>query len=179
MNPMMLAGLMGGGSFLDELTTGRQQQKRDSELKAMAYRMSPYMQINPENFKVYQPDALSHGIAGATSGYQLGSGIARDKHGVRKPAMLSPADADAKGFSVLEAGEIDAEVEGEAPPPPARSDPTAVPIGDTALWNEPEVRGRVYNQGSELHPGVDFNKRKAKDGIYSRAGSRLNDYMVG
>lgn len=79
MDPLTIAAIMGGAGGLNEMTSGREQQKRDAVLKATAYRVSPYMKINPEDFQVHQADPMGAAIQGGMSGYKLGSDMAADK----------------------------------------------------------------------------------------------------
>lgn len=88
-SPMTLAAIMAAGSALNEMTTGREQQKRDAELKAMAYRMSPYMRINPEGFQIREASPVASALESGLMGYGLGSQFGRDE------ALTNVLEADA------------------------------------------------------------------------------------
>lgn len=75
MNPLLIAGILGGGTALNEMLSGREQERRDAALKAEAYRVMPYTGIDPTSWSVYKPDPLGKGLASGVSGYQLGSNI--------------------------------------------------------------------------------------------------------
>lgn len=79
MDPITLGLLIGGGTALNELTTGKEQQRRDAALKANIYRLMAYQpRLNPESQQIYQPDPLGKGLQGGMAGYQLGSNINRN-----------------------------------------------------------------------------------------------------
>lgn len=80
MDPITLGLLMGGGTALNEMTTGRQQKKRDAELKANIYRLMAFQpRLNPDSVDIYNPDPIGKGIQGGMAGYQQASNINRNQ----------------------------------------------------------------------------------------------------
>lgn len=80
MDPLTLALIFGGGTALNEMTTGQDKRKRDAILKANAYRMHAYdKSINPESYDVYTPDPMGKGIQSGIGGYSLASQVNKDK----------------------------------------------------------------------------------------------------
>lgn len=80
MDPLTLALIFGGGTALNEMTTGQDKRKRDAILKANAYRMHAYdKSINPESYDVYAPDPMGKGIQSGIGGYSLASQMNKDK----------------------------------------------------------------------------------------------------
>lgn len=82
MGPAMLSAIMAGAGGLNEMTTGRETQTRQAANKANAYRMMAYSKrINPDDIDIREADPMNAMMQGGISGYQLGSGIARDQAG--------------------------------------------------------------------------------------------------
>lgn len=106
MDPLTLSLIMGGGTALNEMTTGNDKKTRDAILKATAYRMRAYDKgINPEGYDVYQPNPLGKGISAGGGAYQLASQIKQDK-AITDFLNAKGAQAGGKGASIADAASV-------------------------------------------------------------------------
>ena len=159
----MLPVYLAAAGALQEMTAGREQQKRDAELQATAFRTKPWdRSINPESFSIHKADPLAAAVQGGMTGFNLDNQL-KDGNAYRSylASMTNKNTAATKGID---------------PMAPVDYAPTGVSPGSE---DAPEDRdlGGFGRDLNNYNDGPRKQNRMLASTPYARA-ARLNGFVV-